>query len=64
MLADLEADAIVRSRDCWLLRVSDRLADFGASGVIIVRAEDMVIKAMSLSCTMLGKQVEYALSRR
>jgi hypothetical protein len=62
-LADSEAGAIVASQDCWLVRVSDRLSDFGASGVVITRTEDsaLVIESLSLSCTVLGKQVEYAL---
>jgi len=62
-LSNSEADAIVASQDCWLIRVSDRLSDYGASGVTVARAEDdvLVIEALSLSCTVLGKQVEYAL---
>jgi hypothetical protein len=62
-LSDSEADAIVASKNCWVVAVSDRLSDYGASGVFITRIEDktLVIEAMSLSCTALGKQVEFAL---
>jgi predicted enzyme involved in methoxymalonyl-ACP biosynthesis len=62
-LADAEADAIVASQECWLVRVADRLSNFGASGVVIAQAEDsaLVIESFSLSCPVLGKQVEYAL---
>ena len=62
-LTESEADAIVASQNCWLLRVSDRLSDFGVSGLVVTRAEAgaLVVEALSLSCTVLGKQVEYAL---
>lgn len=62
-LADSEAIAIVASQECWLVSVTDRLSDFGASGVVVARVEDraFVVESLSLSCTVLGKQVEYAL---
>jgi hypothetical protein len=62
-LMDAEATAIVDSQDCLLVRVADRLSDFGASGVVVARAEPgaLVVESLSLSCTVLGKQVEFAL---
>lgn len=62
-LADSEANAMVASQECWLVSVVDRISDFGASGVLVARVEDraFVVESLSLSCTVLGKQVEYAL---
>jgi predicted enzyme involved in methoxymalonyl-ACP biosynthesis len=45
-----------------LVSVSDRLGDHGPSGVVIYRWSEnlLVVEGFSLSCTVLGKQVEYA----
>jgi predicted enzyme involved in methoxymalonyl-ACP biosynthesis len=45
-----------------LIKVSDRLSDQGASGVVVFRAagDALVVDSMALSCAVLGKQVEYA----
>jgi predicted enzyme involved in methoxymalonyl-ACP biosynthesis len=44
------------------ISVSDRLGDHGPSGVVIYRWSEnaLVVEGFSLSCTVLGKQVEYA----
>ena len=62
-LAESEAEAIIASQNCWLVRVSDRLSDSGTSGVVVARPTDgmLVVETLSLSCTVLGKQVEFAL---
>jgi predicted enzyme involved in methoxymalonyl-ACP biosynthesis len=46
-----------------MVSVSDRLADYGMSGILAGRneAEALVVEILSLSCTVLGKQVEHAL---
>jgi len=61
-MPDAEVDALLQSECCILISVSDRLADHGASGVVVYRWSEnaLVVEAMSLSCTVLGKQVEYA----
>jgi hypothetical protein len=58
-----QVDAAIASGNCILVSVADRLADHGPSGIIQYHwAEDsLVIDWWSLSCTVLGKQVEYAL---
>jgi hypothetical protein len=62
-ISEHEVNHILQSEHCYLVNVSDRLSDYGASGLIAGRAADdiLIIHAMSLSCTVLGKQVEYAL---
>jgi hypothetical protein len=61
-LAETEVDALLESGRCMLIRVSDRLSDHGASGLIAFSwaPESLVVDAMALSCPVLGKQVEYA----
>src|SRR5215469_914630 len=61
-IADAEVDELVESENCMLFSVSDRLSDNGISGFAAFRSIDnsMVIERMALSCTVLGKQVEYA----
>jgi FkbH-like protein len=62
-LQDADLDGLLDSRECLLVRVADRLADYGPSGLVAFRQAEggLVIDAMTLSCTVLGKQVEYAL---
>lgn len=61
-ISEAEIDALLQSRNCMLINVSDRLSDHGASGLVILRSmEDaLVVESMALSCAVLGKQVEYA----
>jgi hypothetical protein len=62
-ISDSEVEAILAAGDCYTVSVADRLADYGISGVIAARAtnDELLVEAFSLSCTILGKQVEYAL---
>ena len=62
-IADGEVDAAIASGNCVLISVSDRLAEHGPSGVVAYResGDEMVVRWMSLSCPVLGKQVEFAL---
>ena len=62
-IVDSEVDAVIASGNCVLVAVSDRLADHGPSGVVAYResGDEMVVRWMSLSCPVLGKQVEFAL---
>jgi hypothetical protein len=61
-IADSQIDALLQSGACMLVSVSDRLGDHGPSGVVIYRWSEnlLVVEGFSLSCTVLGKQVEYA----
>jgi hypothetical protein len=62
-ISDREVNAVVASERCVLISASDRLADHGPSGVIVYHESDnsLVVDWMSLSCPVLGKQVEYAI---
>jgi len=62
-IADSEVDAVIANESCVVISVADRLADHGPSGVVVSRESEnaLVVDWMSLSCTVLGKQVEYAL---
>jgi hypothetical protein len=58
-----EVDAFMASENCLLVSVSDRISDYGASGLVAFRAagNGLLVESMALSCTVLGKQVEYAI---
>jgi hypothetical protein len=60
-LAETEVDALLESGNCVLISVSDRISNYGPSGVIAFRPvpDSLVVDSLSLSCTVLGKQVEY-----
>jgi hypothetical protein len=62
-ISDSEVAAVIASQSCALVSVSDRLADHGPSGVIVYRESEnaLVVDWMSLTCPILGKQVEFAL---
>jgi len=62
-MADSEVDAVMANKICVLVSVSDKLANHGVSGVVVCRKSEnaLVVDWLSLSCTVLGKQVEYAL---
>jgi hypothetical protein len=62
-LDDTQLDRLSSTRECLLASVSDRLAEYGFTGVVAYRVEehDMVVDSMSVSCAVLGKQVEYAI---
>jgi hypothetical protein len=61
-IAEAEIDRLVESESCMLVSVSDRVSDNGISGLVAFRPAEnsMVVERMALSCTVLGKQVEYA----
>ena len=61
-ISDSEVAAVIASQSCALVSVSDRLADHGPSGVIVYRESEnaLVVDWMSLTCPILGKQVEFA----
>ncbi len=45
-----------------LVNVTDRVSDYGPSGVVVTRVADdaLAVESMSLTCPVLGKQVEFA----
>src|SRR5271165_4113550 len=61
--SEAEIGHVVGLEHCYLVSVSDRLSDYGVTGVVAGRTatEGLVVEALSLSCTVLGKQVEHAL---
>ena len=62
-LSEAAIDKVMSSEYCCVMSVSDRLSQYGVSGVVAghTEADALVVDALSLSCTVLGKQVEYAL---
>ena len=62
-IAEAEINTIIESGNCLLISVSDRLSDYGPSGVVLAHetADTLLVDSLSLSCTVLGKQVEHAL---
>jgi hypothetical protein len=62
-IANAEVDALVESEACILVSVADRISDYGRSGLVVFRSdgETLAVDNLALSCTVLGKQVEYAL---
>jgi hypothetical protein len=62
-ISEVEVDALITSGNCLVVSVADRTANYGVSGVAVARSEGdaLVVDTMSLSCTVLGKQVEFAL---
>jgi hypothetical protein len=62
-ISENEVNAAIASEKCAVVSVSDRVAEHGISGVLAYHEvpDALVIDWMSLSCTVLGKQVEYAL---
>ena len=61
-IAEAEIDRSVESGSCQLVSVSDRVSDNGISGLVVFREAEnsIVVGRLALSCTVLGKQVEYA----
>lgn len=61
-ISEAAIDAVLTSQNCMLVSVSDRLSNYGPSGVVVAHAaeEGLVVDSLSLSCTVLGKQVEHA----
>ncbi|GAC1437050.1 MAG: hypothetical protein NVSMB58_28780 [Terriglobales bacterium] len=61
-ISEAEIDRLLQAGNCMLIRVSDRLSDYGPSGLVVFRPTDdaLVVELMALSCAVLGKQVEYA----
>lgn len=64
-LSDANLDELLNSGHCFLVTVSDRVADYGVTALVAFRAElekDVLsIHAMAVSCAVLGKQVEFAI---
>ena len=62
-ILEAEVRSAIASQRCILLSVTDRLAAHGPSGILLYREADdaLVVEWLSLSCTVLGRQVEYAL---
>jgi hypothetical protein len=61
-IQESEIDAILASNHCLLISVTDRLSVSGPSGVVVASStgDALIVGAMSLSCTVLGRQVEFA----
>ena len=61
-ISGAEIDTLLESEICMLVSVSDKLANHGPSGVVVggYGNDAMIVHCMSLSCTVLGKQVEFA----
>ena len=64
-LTEANIDAYLASGNCLLVSVSDRLADYGVTALVAFRAETekngLSIHAFAVSCSVSGKQVEYAI---
>ena len=62
-LSDNDLNAFFASGTCLLVNVSDRLSNYGATGVVAFTSKNdsLVVTSMALSCAVLGKQVEWAL---
>jgi hypothetical protein len=61
-ISEREVDALLNSGACMLVDVTDRISEYGPSGVVLFRSTDdaLVVSVMALSCPVLGKQVEFA----
>jgi hypothetical protein len=61
-IEDSEVSALLDSHTCRLVHVCDRVGDYGASGLVLfhVTEDGMSVSSLALSCTVLGKQVEFA----
>ena len=61
-ILDEEVERLIHTHSCFLISVADRLSHYGTSGLILfsVTADELVIDSLSLSCVVLGKQVEFA----
>ena len=53
---------MLTDKDCLLISVTDRLAEYGPAGFVLFRVagKDLIVEAMALSCVVLGKQAEFA----
>jgi predicted enzyme involved in methoxymalonyl-ACP biosynthesis len=62
-ISDDEVNALLASRTCMLVKVADRVSEYGPSGVVVARVADnaFVVESVALSCPVLGKQVEFAI---
>ena len=61
-MPDSDVEALLNPDRCLLVSVSDKLSDYGPSGVTAYQivADSLVVDTMALSCPVLGKQVEFA----
>jgi hypothetical protein len=61
-ISDHEVISAIASLRCVLVSVTDRMGEHGPSGVILYHERDgaLIVAWFSLSCPVLGKQVEYA----
>lgn len=64
--AALEAFLAQPGAECWLIRVSDRLGDYGDAGALLLRAEGgtLDVATFLLNCRVLGRNVEYEVLRQ
>jgi hypothetical protein len=62
-ISQTEIDQALRADGCILAAVQDRISDYGQAGLIVFRSanDELIVESMALSCTVLGKQVEYAI---
>ncbi|HZD30332.1 MAG TPA: hypothetical protein VE779_01600 [Candidatus Angelobacter sp.] len=62
-LSDVEIAQLAADKHCFLISVSDRLAEYGPSGFILFRQtnQGLIVDEMALSCIVLGKQAEFAI---
>jgi len=61
-LSEANIDAYLADGHCLLVKVSDRIADYGETALVAFRTENdtLLVHAFAVSCAVLGKQVEYA----
>jgi hypothetical protein len=57
-----EVDQAMGAGGCFLVNAADRVSDYGVAGLIVFHesADSLLVESMALSCTVLGKQVEFA----
>jgi hypothetical protein len=61
-LSPLELETVLASGESMLISVSDKLGNYGPTGVVAYRvsSDSLLVNALALTCPVLGKQVEYA----
>lgn len=63
-ISEPEVNSVLSSGSCLLVSVTDRISEYGTSGLIASRPVEgaLVVDTFALSCTVLGKQVEHAVA--
>ena len=61
-LSPLELETVLASGESMLISVSDKLGNYGPTGVLVygVSSDSLLVNALALTCPVLGKQVECA----